>query len=583
MVSSMSYKKAIRVLYVDLEKRSFKIKDREDLLSEYLGGIGVGVKLFYENISDEEPLSKNQPIVISNGLLTPFFPCATKSQAIFRSPLTGEYGESHAGGRIGLAMKNSGVDAIVIKGASKVPIYLSIINGVCHFKPAEPLWYMASKDAGEVIRRREPFPGQRTIMRIGPAGIFGINFSNVVVDTYRHFGRLGLGRVFGSKKLLAIMIAGDMTSSDLDLKKYRNLYKKIYEMVVRTDVMRKYHEFGTATNVIALNKLNSLPTRNLSSTNFEFAQNLSGETFAKKLLIRKIACCGCPIGCIHVGIFRKQFGKQADYEYTGISYDYELIYSLGSMIGIKNCEDVIELIEACEAEGLDAIATGVTLAWMTEAYQKGLIKREDIEEDIDFGKKDAYIKVIGKITRARTEFYKEVAKGPYELAKTFGGIDFVATLGKNPMAGYHTGYASLLGQSIVGARHSHVDNGGYSIDIHKGILDPKATIFELVQEEMKRNVLNCLGICLFAREVYTKELIEEILSVIGIDVNIESLSKRIFELKNEIKKRFGFDPEKVYIPKRYFETPSGLGKLEESFFEEARKYYSKNYFNMRSN
>jgi len=49
--------------------------------------------------------------------------------------------------------------------------------------------------------------GYRTIMRIGRAGEKLVRYA-CVVDTFRHFGRLGLGAVFGSKKLKALVVVG---------------------------------------------------------------------------------------------------------------------------------------------------------------------------------------------------------------------------------------------------------------------------------------------------------------------------------------------------------------------------------------
>ncbi|MFQ6091711.1 MAG: aldehyde ferredoxin oxidoreductase N-terminal domain-containing protein [bacterium] len=50
--------------------------------------------------------------------------------------------------------------------------------------------------------------------------------------------------------------------------------------------LKKYHDLGTAENVLPLNALKGLPTRNLQGTEFEGASELSGETFAEKYLIR---------------------------------------------------------------------------------------------------------------------------------------------------------------------------------------------------------------------------------------------------------------------------------------------------------
>ena len=44
--------------------------------------------------------------------------------------------------------------------------------------------------------------------------------------------------------------------------------------------MKKYHDFGTAENVLPLNELGGLPTRNLKKAKFEGALNISGEKLA---------------------------------------------------------------------------------------------------------------------------------------------------------------------------------------------------------------------------------------------------------------------------------------------------------------
>ena len=75
-------------------------------------------------------------------------------------------------------------------------------------KDARAVWGMRS-DIGRLIREREPGGGKRSIIRIGNAGENQVSFASVCVDTYRHFGRLGLGAVFGSKFLKAISIIGD--------------------------------------------------------------------------------------------------------------------------------------------------------------------------------------------------------------------------------------------------------------------------------------------------------------------------------------------------------------------------------------
>ncbi len=106
------------VLTIDLSKRSFNVDDRTDLFSEYLGGSGVAIKLLEENCpKGADPLGPDNPIVFSVGPLVGLYPLASKTVSMFKSPLTGNLGESHAGGRSAIAIRSVGLGAIVIKGS----------------------------------------------------------------------------------------------------------------------------------------------------------------------------------------------------------------------------------------------------------------------------------------------------------------------------------------------------------------------------------------------------------------------------------------------------------------------------------
>lgn len=569
---------SIRVLSIDLEKRTHRIEDREDLFKDYLGGVGVCTKLLEENLlPKEDPYHPGQPIVFSNGTLCTIFPVVTKVVSMFKSPLTGELGESYAGGRLGFAMRFGGLDAIVIKGKSEDPVYLAISDYKVSFKGAEPIWGLTTEDVGWAIRDAEPGKGHRSIIRIGPAGMKRIAFACVNVDTYRHFGRLGLGAIMGSKNLVGIYILANRHYPIGPLKKdYNKVYNNIYKRITETDEMRKYHEFGTAVNVIPLNEFRALPTRNLKTTTFEKAEGISGETFAKESLIRKVSCIGCPIGCIHVGILRREFAPQAEYESLGLSYDYELIFALGSLLGIGTTQEVLTMIDKIEDLGMDAISAGNILAWITEAYQRKTISKDDIGTEIDFGEVGNYLTILDNIIKQPNDFYKEASKGTWYLSERYGGRDFSVTLGKNPIAGYHTGYGSLIGQAVIGARHSHVDNAGYSLDQKKADLTPKQIVEKLMEEEKERNILNTTGVCMFARGIYNRELIQEALASIGIEKSLEELGElgeRIFRLKLRLKEAMGFRAEEVYFPKRFFETESMNGPLREEVVREMVSIY----------
>jgi aldehyde:ferredoxin oxidoreductase len=560
----------MRVLYVDLENCKVKIKEREDLV-EYFGGTGLACRLFLEEMApNKDPLDPEQPIVFAIGPLSTIFPVVTKVVAVFHSPLTGEYGESHAGGRLAMAMRYAGYDAVVIKGRAKRPTYLSIGGRHVEFKDAEPLWGLNVEETGRWLREIERGRGFRSSIRIGPAGENLVRYAGVNVDTFRHFGRLGLGANFGSKMLKGIVFIGDQTFRIPDNKQYLKVYREIFKKTIETDLMKKYHELGTAVNVKTLNQIKALPTYNMKESTFERADEMSGEAFAKENLFRKLSCIGCPIGCIHIALLRKEFASGFEYTSEGVPYDYEPIFSMGSYLGISNKEDILTLLDDAEKLGVDVISAGNVLGWTAEAYEKGLVSAEDLGVELRFGEAEGFRKVLENIVKGKNELYRDLAKGVYFAGKKYGGFEFAMNLGKNEMPGYYTGYSFLIGIT-VGARHSHLDNAGYSHDQEITDIDAEEIAGWLLKEEKWRNVLTSLCICLFARKIYDEETIIKALNSIGIKWTKEQLYKlgdKIFQMKLEVKEKLGYDWKGIEFPERFFQTECVHGVMEK---EKARE------------
>ena len=189
-----------KVLYIDLSNGESWVEERQELFEKWMGGTGVGDPAPSRGVSRGHRSSlSGAPIILSIGPLNGIFPVATKTVATFKSPLTGELGESYAGGRLSLAMRFAGHEAIVIRGQAERPSYISINDAEVKIKDATSIWGIDAQTTGVILRDRESGVGRRSIIRIGPAGEAGVRYAGVVVDTYRHFGRLGLGAVFGSK------------------------------------------------------------------------------------------------------------------------------------------------------------------------------------------------------------------------------------------------------------------------------------------------------------------------------------------------------------------------------------------------
>jgi aldehyde:ferredoxin oxidoreductase len=292
-----------------------------------------------------------------------------------------------------------------------------------------------------------------------------------------------------------------------------------------------------------------------------------------------VACAHCPVACIHLAALREAYESEPYFYKTEmISYDYELIYALGSMLGISTPEALLKLMDEVEILGLDAMSTGVALAWATEAQQKEIITTNETNGlKLNWNDEQSYSKAINYIASQVNEFYKALGKGVSHASSRYGGKEFALSFGGNEMPGYHTGPATYLG-FLIGSRHSHLDGAGYSIDqkalAKNSNLSATEIVDKLIEEEAWRQILSSLVICFFARGIYKPELISKAFKPTGKEFTEEQLKTiglRILKQKYRFKAREGFNIKNLEIPERIFQTETPSGKLSKEIFNESLK------------
>ena len=570
-----------RVLIIDLSSKTYRIEDRQTLFEERIGGAGVAIRLLFEFCPEgADPLGPDNPIILTVGAISALFPLASKCVAMFKSPLTGNLGESHAGGRTATSMRMAGYGAIVITGRSTQPTFLSITHDTVQFHDARTLWGMARGDTvARIIRLVDGNPGTRTILRIGRAGERLVRYAAVTSETYRHFGRMGLGAVFGSKLLKALVISGDSSIPVTNVKEYRKMYDQIFDAVTKSSAMKKYHDVGTAVNVLPLKSLGSIPIKNMTVSQFESSDQLTGEEFASNYLARRVGCSHCPVSCIHLAHLRISYPHDPYFFKTvPVCYDYELIYSLGFMLGVADPKQVLALIDEIEGTGMDAMSSGVVAAYVTEAMKNGLITPEMTDGiSLEFGDSPGFMRFFQHLADQKTLFYQNLGKGVDYASEQYGGSEYALAFGKNEMPGYHTGLAAIIGY-LTGARHSHLDSAGYSIDQKPKQITPDEIASQLYTEEAWRQILASLVICFFARGVYSEEVVQKCLETSGIfktSDELVQLGRQILYEKYQFKFREGFTFENIRIPSRITTHPSGTGIISESDIRQGVETYKK--------
>jgi len=264
-----------------------------------------------------------------------------------------------------------------------------------------------------------------------------------------------------------------------------------------------------------------------------------------------------------------------------ISYDYEPIYALGSMLGISDARGFLRLMEQVEVFGLDAISTGVVLAWATEAQGRGVIsEKETMSLKFSWGDYATFMKAVKLIVKQPNDFYSALAQGVRYASAKYGGTEFALSLNGNEIPGYHTGPGAHIGV-MVGARHSHLDNAGYSIDqkiLPKNSVSPDELAVALLTEERWRQILSSLVVCFFARGVYQQDVVLKTLGVAGFSLTLENLDhigEDIHRNKYRFKLREGFSLEDLHIPERILDTTTPFGKFDEPYVRSVVEHFKK--------
>jgi aldehyde:ferredoxin oxidoreductase len=466
-------------------------------------------------------------------------------------------------------------DALVMVG--KAP-RLSCLAVGSHHLSIEDVHYLQGQPAdqtGKMLRRMFPGAGHRSILRIGPAGEIGSSMACINVDTYRHFGRLGGGSVMGAKNIKGIVIEGDAAFELPEGKAYPDLFRNVYRDLTQTDMMDKYHNLGTAVHMVVLNGIQALPVRNLQKTSDPQIAAVTGEQFAEKTLLRNLACAGCPVGCIHLGYFREKFMDPNQYHFRQVAYDHEPIFAMGAMLEVTDPFQVLGLLETTEKMGLDAMSSGVALAWATEATEKGLVSEEETLVPLRFGDHRPYRQALHHLGHGANDFYRLLGSGLRMACEQYGGCEFSCLLGQE-MAGYATGEVFFASQAL-GFRHSHLDAGGYSFDQNNDSKEVETAVDFLVSDERARIVLTAMVACLFARGVYSPARLSECLQSIGYTVladSLDSVSVRIQKKRWQIRFATGYDPLAVSIPRRFYEISTWKGPIDGPYLEKLRRAYA---------
>src|SRR6185436_420937 len=146
----------------------------DDLLRQFIGGSGLGVKLLLvEGTASLDPLSPDAPLVFAfSPLVGSPLTTSAKFAVVSKSPLTDRINDSLASSGFAIAGKGCGCDALMIVGRAPELSALIIDGNGVRLEPAAEYRGATCRDTEEGLRAR--LGATYRIASIGPAGENGV-------------------------------------------------------------------------------------------------------------------------------------------------------------------------------------------------------------------------------------------------------------------------------------------------------------------------------------------------------------------------------------------------------------------------
>jgi len=503
-----------KILHINLTDKRSEIENLDpDLAHRFFGGRGLGVALLSRHFLEllksgaytnpfvqVDPLSEDNVIIVSTSPTTGTrMPTSGRIHMNYKSPLTGAYGSTNAGGRWSVDLKRTGYDALVITGKSPKPVYLMLTSAGVEFIDAGPTAELDAIETRELLKKKTMNRAQ--ILAIGSGGKNLVRFAAVMSDTGKALGRGGGGAVWGSKNLYAIAVIPDekikITVADRESFNVENKNGAMYHVKLKLDLgkfTKSEDMFGVLASMGSLgilgmvNNYQQLIHNNMRDTNHTLDDigKINGEALRyhasrarpgdRKITVKKSSCFNCPIICKRQTTLIDGDGRIIE---KGEGPEFETVALLGANLSIYDLATVTEACYLANHYGIDTISLGGTLAAFFDLCELLKAKgdnRTRQEKQLDEDLKD-FVEVFGEPRFGRPELLvplthligstsgigKFLAQGSYRFCERYGHPELSMTVKKLELPAYdpRTSYTQALSYEMSNRGGCHLE-GGYT-------------------------------------------------------------------------------------------------------------------------
>ncbi len=593
-----------KILHIDLSLGTVQVENPpEEVYRLLVGGRGLIAYLLLRDLPPgTDPLSPDNLLIFAPGILQgTSLPGAGRHGVGGKSPLTGAIASSEAGGWWGHEFKRTGYDALVIRGRADTPVYILIQDQDVQIRPADHLWGRHTHPV-QVAIQEELGDERIRVAQIGPAGENQVRYAAVMHDVNRAAGRNGLGALMGSKNLKAVAVRGTTRVPIAERQPFNETARWLGANYKTLAAWATSPGRGTQDSLMNWAYKGGLPVRNFSEPVFENPELLSGERNYEMFLKERDTCQACPIDCKQVFEHDDENPyRKLDPAYGGP--EYEAMSGLGSNCGVEDNLAVAKANELCNANGLDAISTGASIAFAMECFERGIID-ETITGGIAFrwGDGELLLRAV-ELIAAREGFGDLLAEGVDRMSARFGpeSAPYNLTVKSQELPMHEPRLKHVLGVgyaiSPIGADHmanvhdtAFVSQGEGLRRVNSVLEKPIGPVSNKVLNEDKLQIFynelnwmhfqDCAINCHFYPYRY-EHLAQALSGVTGVDYSVRDIlrvGERAQTLARLFNLREGFRADDDRLPKRvrkaFQKGPlAGVEITDEDFAWARQRYY----------
>ena len=550
----------------------------EELARLFIGGRGIAAKILFDELKPGiDPLSPENKMIFTTGpLANTAAQSCSRWMVTTKSPLTGGYFRSSAGGGFGAEIKSAGFDVLILEGKAEKPVYIMIKDQTVEIKDAANLCGMLNEETAAAIKK-EQGNDKIKVASIGPSGEKLVRFS-AIYDDRRTAARGGVGAVMGSKNVKAIAVKGTHKVQVADKEKLTKITRKQADTVQNEPRLQSFRHLGTAAAAGFCHEIGVYPVKNFKKGEFKEINGRLTPEKVEEIFVKDVHCHRCMIHCgsiLHV--------KEGDYAGDPVEGpEYETFYSFGGELLNSDLGMIIEANRICDDYGVDTMTAGCCIGFAMECYENKILSKEDLDGiDLKWGDTKAIITLLKKIVK-REGIGNILAEGTKAAAQKIGkGSEKYAIQVKGlELPGYEPrglkGAGLNLATAALGASHC-VGQCPQELSGEAGVdrfsTEKKGDLCKLNQD--KTAAYETGIVCIFPmqfRLIDMTALREMINAATGFndlkeEADMYKLGERIWNVEKAFNVREGFDRKDDTFPERFLKEPMEDGPVKGQVFE----------------